>query len=307
LWSLSDLDRKKFMQKNKKYPVAVQSNSLVSARYRLSLGEQRMVLMMISKIDYKDEAFQGYEISIKDLASTLEINEDCAYREAQSITDKLLKRLLRIQQANGTLLKCAWIAEAIHQPGCVTLTPAPSLRPYLLELRERFTAVPLAQIKGLRSQYSVRIYMLLCQYSSIGEFDLTVGDFRDMLALEKKYQRFNELRRWVLDAAKKELDAKADFSFTLETLRAGKTITTLKFIIVKNKKEQAIPVDRKGKEESPVKAQLAKQRRFPEYWDEFLQYLEKNDPGLLPIVESDGPEAGLVKVPYLTWLRELKK
>ncbi|MCI5184024.1 MAG: RepB family plasmid replication initiator protein, partial [Candidatus Electrothrix sp. AW1] len=55
------------MQKSKKNPSAVQANSLVSARYRLSLAEQRMVLMMISKIDYNDKAFQGYEISIKEL------------------------------------------------------------------------------------------------------------------------------------------------------------------------------------------------------------------------------------------------
>lgn len=224
------------MQKSKKNPSAVQANSLVSARYRLSLAEQRMVLMMISKIDYNDKAFQGYEISIKELVDTLEISKDCAYREAQTITDKLLKRSLRIQQADGSLLKCSWIAKAVHRPGNVTLTPAPSLRPYLLGLRKCFTIVPLTHIKGLRSQYSVRIYMLLRQYRNLGRFDLAVNDFRKMLDLENKYKRFNELRRWVLDVARKELDAKAELSFTLETVRKGKTISTLKFTIVRKQK-----------------------------------------------------------------------
>ncbi len=227
---------KKNMQKSKKNPSAVQANSLVSARYRLSLAEQRMVLMMISKIDYNDKAFQGYEISIKELVDTLQISKDCAYREAQTITDKLLKRLLWIQQADGSLLKCSWIVEAVHRPGNVTLTPAPSLRPYLLELRKCFTIVPLKHIKGLRSQYSVRIYMLLRQYANLGRFDLAVDDFRKMLDLENKYKRFNELRRWVLDVARKELDAKAKLSFTLETVRKGKTISTLKFTIVRKQK-----------------------------------------------------------------------
>jgi plasmid replication initiation protein len=280
---------KKFMQKTQKGPIAVQSNSLVSARYRLSLGEQRMVLMMISKIDYKDEAFQGYEISIKELASTLEINEDCAYREAQTITDKLLKRLLRIQQPNGRLLKCAWIAEAIHQPGSVTLTPAPSLRPYLLELRERFTIVPLAQIKGLRSQYSVRIYMLLRQYINLGKFDLAVDDFREMLALEKRYSKFYELRRWVLDVAKKELDDKADISFMLETSRKGKTITTLKFIIIKNKKQskresrggETQPAVSSAEQPSNIKKHKPDFAAFDEsekkLFNDFLAYAKKHD------------------------------
>ena len=85
--------------------------------------------------------------------------------------------------------------------------------------------------------------MLLRQYINIGEFDLAVDDFRAMLALEKKYLRFNELRRWVLNVAKEELDEKADLTFTLETIRRGKTIFTLKFIIITNKKKKNKEID----------------------------------------------------------------
>lgn len=303
----------KIMPKNEKHPVAVQANSLVSARYRLTLGEQRMVLMMICKIGYEDEAFQGYEITIKELSGTLQLNEDCAYREANVITDKLLKRMLRIKRADGSLLKCNWIAEAIHQPGSVTLTPAPSLRPYLLELRERFTIVPLAQVKGLRSQYSVRIYMLLRQHLGLGRFEVTVDDFKAMLDIEEKYQKFNELKRWVLEASRKELTEKSDLSFNLETLRTGRTITRLKFIIVKNKPKTAektkagnIAKSLEKIADATVNPPPVSRWIFPEYWDEFLQYIEKEDPGLLPIIASDGPECMLVKEPYNKWSREFK-
>lgn len=301
------------MPKTEKQPVAVQANSLVSARYRLTLGEQRMVLMMICKIDYEDEAFKGYVISIKELAETLQLNEDCAYREANGITDRLLKRILRIKRPDGSLLKCNWIAEAIHQPGSVTLTPAPSLRPYLLELRERFTIVPLNHIKGLRSQYSVRIYMLLRQYLGLGSFELDVDEFKEILGIDDKYQRFNELRRWVVEAAQKELNEKADLSFKLETLRTGRTITRLKFIIIKNKPKSSEKTKAGNIAKSLEKISDATFNRppvnrwvFPEYWDEFLQYIEKEDPGLMPIIASDGPECMLVKVPYHKWSREFK-
>ena len=298
-----------------KQPVAVQANSLVSARYRLTLGEQRMVLMMICKIDYKDEAFKGYVISIKELAETLQLNEDCAYREANVITDRLLKRILRIKRPDGSLLKCNWIAEAIHQPGSVTLTPAPSLRPYLLELRERFTIVPLNQIKGLRSQYSVRIYMLLRQYLGIGSFDLDVDEFKAMLGIDDKYQRFNELRRWVIEAAQKELNEKSDISFKLETIRKGKVISKLRFIIIKKKLKEVktAKTGNIGKIVEKVTSAAvnppqppARRWNFPEYWDEFLKYIEQKDPGLLPIIASDGPECMIVKFPYTKWRREFK-
>lgn len=232
------------MSRKKNSSVAVQSNSLVSAQYRLSLSEQFLVLMMISKIDYKDEDFQGYGISIKELANTLQLNEKCAYREAHTITDKLLKRILRIPRANGSLLKCNWIASAEHFPGRIILTPAPALRPYLLELRERFTKTPLEQVSGLRSQHSVRIYMLLRQYLNLGKFDLTVEEFRNMLSLENQYPRFSELKRWVINPSQKELKLKTDLSFKLITSKNGRSVSSLKFIIInddrkKNKKPDA--------------------------------------------------------------------
>lgn len=293
------------MSPSKKNSMAVQANSLISARYRLTLGEQFLVLVMISKIDYKDSDFQGYEISIKELANTLQLNEDCTYREANTITDKLLKRILRIPRADGSLLKCNWIASAEHFPGRIVLTPSPALRPYLLELRKRFTKIPLEQMKGLRRQHTVRIYMLLRQYVGIGSFELTVDEFRAILSLEKQYQRFSEMRRWVLDPAQKELRLKSDLSFKLETTKTGRTIFSLKFIIVKNKIKERKKSEGKVVEPFTALHTTTKQRKFPEYWDEFLKYLEQNDPGLLPIIASDGPECGIVKVPYLTWRKEV--
>jgi len=294
-------------------PVAVQANSLVSARYRLTLGEQFLVLMMISKIGYDDQDFQGYEITIKELADTLQLNEDCTYREANAITDKLLKRPLRIKRADGSLLKCNWIASAEHFPGLVVLTPASKLRPYLLELRERFTKTPLQQVKGLRSQHTVRIYMLLRQHLGLGKFELDVSEFKAMLDIEKQYPRFSELRRWVLESSRRELTEKSDLSFKLETLRTGRTITRLKFIIVKNKPKSSEKTKAGNIAKSLEKISDATFNRppvnrwvFPEYWDEFLQYIEKEDPGLLPIIASDGPECMLVKVPYNKWSRKFK-
>ena len=223
--------------KKKKLIAAVQANSLISARYKLSLNEQRIILIMISKISPNDKDFQGYELSVAEIAKLFEMDEKSAYREIILIASNLLKKPLRIKQADGSLLLCNWIAEAVYNTGKLTIKPAPSLKPYLLELRERFTIVPLEQAGKLRSIYSIRIYQFLKQYYNLGSFDLNVSEFREILTLENRYLKFYELRRCVLDVAKKELDEKADLTFTLETIRRGKTIFRLKFIIIKNKKK----------------------------------------------------------------------
>jgi plasmid replication initiation protein len=308
------------MPKKKKDPTAVQANSLVSARYRLTLGEQFLVLVMISKIDYQDSAFQGYEISIKELANTLQLNEDCTYREANNITDKLLKRILRISKPDGSLLKCNWIASAEHFSGRVVLTPAPALRPYLLELREKFTKVPLNQVKGLRSQYSVRIYMLLRQYVGLGSFELAVDEFREILSLEKQYPRFSEMRRWVINPAQKELKSKADLSFKLETEKTGRSISILKFIIIKNKKQSAKTIKSNldiGKAsartvKSAVKSGPEPQEKpisripAPRYWKQYREYAKKkNDKLLLILIDSGEWDVPVLRCEYKIWERDV--
>ncbi len=268
---------------------------------------------MISRISPNDQIFQGYELSVAEIARLFEMDAKSVHREILLIASRLLKRPLRIKRADGSLLLCNWIAEAVYRSGSLTVTPAPSLKPYLLELRERFTAVPLEQVSQLRSIYSIRIYQLLKQYSGIGGFKVEVLEFREMLAIEKKYSKFHELRRCVLDVAKEELDEKSDISFKLETLRAGRIITRLKFIIVKNKPKSSektkagnITKSLEKIADAVVNQNTVNRWLFPEYWDEFLQYIEKEDPGLLPIIASDGPECMLVKVPYNKWSREFK-
>ncbi|MCP4491471.1 MAG: replication initiation protein [Gammaproteobacteria bacterium] len=83
----------------KKNPLVVQSNKLIEARYSLTVGEQRLILIMVSMIHPDDVDFYDYEISIKDLSQLLDVDFKSAYREADKITD----RFLHIPQANGAL------------------------------------------------------------------------------------------------------------------------------------------------------------------------------------------------------------
>ena len=144
-----------------------------------------------------------------------------------------------------------------------------------------------------------------------------------MLGLKTtQYAAIKDFKKYVLAQAKKEMEAidetgrhKSDLSFQVETIREGRKISRLKFIIVKNdmnavKKSKAENVGKSLQKiaDSAIKPQpIAKRFNFPEYWDEFLKYLEKNDPGLLPIIASEGSECMLVKAPYIAWQREFKR
>ena len=76
--------------------IITQSNHLVEARYNLSLGEQRLILAMIAKIQPDDEDFKPYRISIGELADFLGVAKGSAYHECKKITNNWLRVLIGI-------------------------------------------------------------------------------------------------------------------------------------------------------------------------------------------------------------------
>ena len=135
--------------------IVTQSNHLVQARYNLPLGEQRLVLTMISKIQPEDEDFKPHRISVSELAEFLGIDKGSAYRECKKITENLLKRVLSIEEPDG-LLQTNWVSSAkyIDGTGTVNLTIDPSLKPYLLQLKSNFTSCRLEMLLSFKKKFA---------------------------------------------------------------------------------------------------------------------------------------------------------
>jgi plasmid replication initiation protein len=307
----------------KKKAVVVQANSLVEARYRLSNLEQRLIFSLLSKIEADDDDLREYDIPLKELSQLMGIDLADAYKELAKLTKQLMTRVLTIKSKAGNLLHIHWLCRAEHKPGSVALSFVPDLKPYLLHLKSEFTICELETIAGFGGKYTIRIYMLLRQYASIGWREFELAELREILGIEKKeYPQYKEFSRRVLAQAKKEMDAvdeygrpKSDLSFEVETIREGRKITRLKFVIVRNKKKPAN--NSIGKAVSQVTASAVKTNPqpqpihqnwdFPEHWLEFLEYIEKHDPGMLTIIEQEGPNIRIVKYPYLKWEEKFKR
>ncbi|MCI5196178.1 MAG: RepB family plasmid replication initiator protein, partial [Candidatus Electrothrix sp. AW5] len=235
------------MNKNKKSHLVVQSNKLIEARYSLTLGEQRLILAMVSMIQPDDADFFDYAISMKNLSELLNIDLKSSYREANKITERLLERVLHIQRPNGALLKIHWVSSVLHEDGRVVLSFDPKLKPYLLLIKREFTKYNLSIAAQFQSIYSIRIYQLLKQYKGIGYREFKLDELKDILGLKKtQYTVFKDFYRRVLNQAKKEFEKKdksgkfqCDLTFELEKIREGRKIARLKFIIVEQEYQEA--------------------------------------------------------------------
>jgi plasmid replication initiation protein len=202
--------------------LVTKSNKLVEANYRLSVSEQRVIAVMASKVAPTDEDFMPYEFKVSDLAELLETGSKNLHERVRDTTKGLVGRVIQIREPKK-LIQVAWLSSATYHEGkgTVELCFDPSLRPYLLQLKERFTTYQLKNVVSLRSCHSVRIYELLKQYAAMKTRTFKPADLRAALGLEKdSYKTWKDFRLRVLNHASRELKTKTDISFTY-TVKKG--------------------------------------------------------------------------------------
>jgi len=225
--------------------VVTHSNKLTEARYSLSINEQRVVLFMISLIQPQDEDFKDYEVAVSDFSELLELNSKDNYARIKKVLRALLSKVLYIPKDDGKgYLMTHWVSSADYSDneGIINLSFDKKLKPYLLALKEQFTKYRLFTVTHFNSSYSIRIYMLLKQYESIGIREFELSDFKELLGLRDKYPRFADFRKRIITTAKKEFSRKdkagnyiSDITFQLETVTQRRKITKLRFLIEKQK------------------------------------------------------------------------
>jgi plasmid replication initiation protein len=238
------------IEKAVKTPMVVQSNRLIEARYRLSLGEQRLILAMISMIGRDDTDFKDYVIRLADFWKFLGTSNKNHYSEAKKITKRLLQRVLEIKTETGGLLQCNWISSAEYIPGkgIVKLCFDPKLKPYLLLLKEEFTRYGLTIIR-FKSVYSIRMYGLLKQYEAIGKRRIGVNELRAILGIrEDEYKSYKDLKRRVLCTAQKELGKEADVRFDFDEIKKGRKVVDIDFSVEKQPYQESFAFDYSGVE-----------------------------------------------------------
>lgn len=297
----------------------VQSNKLVEARYALTVGEQRLILAMVSKIKISDEDFTEYRISLAELSKILDMPLSYVYREIERITNLLMSRVLTIRDENGGWLKIHWICKARYANQSVSLSFMPDLKPYLIRLQNQFTICDLNIIRKFKSIYTIRIYQLLKQYQNIKEREFNLAEFRKIVGIDNNnYIEFCDFRKRVINQALKEMEAKdseCDLSFKLETIKEGRKITRIKFIIQQRKRAGENKKSAQVKQAPPVQLAsapappAARINRFPfEHDVAFGEWLAMKGLAvdLLQWAES-GKNSVICRVSYNDFLREREK
>jgi len=226
------------VKKEKQNSLVVKSNQMIEASYRLTLQEQRIILYMASLIQQDDEDFKPVRIELSNFAKM--IDSDINHTQMQQVTRDLLEKVLTIRQSRS-VLQIGWMssAEYFYGKGYVELEFSPKLKPYLLQLKERFTKFQLLDVIRLKHLYSIRFYELLKQYEPIGWRYFGLDELRGILGISAdEYTLYSNFKLKILKPVQKEFDQKynkgeLDFTFEYEEKKEGRKVAGLKFEILK--------------------------------------------------------------------------
>ena len=212
--------------------IAVKSNWLVEASYRMTLQEQRLILSCIGKLDPKKPVPKSLTLTAKELLANFpDIGESNAENILRDAVDKLWERSVIVTDPEQTE-EFRWIDKRIRYhkgEARVLIRFSEDIAKYLTQMSEQFTQVTLKNVSGLRSAYSIRIYELCQQFIKTRVRDISVEDFRELLQLNDIYPEFKALNQWVLTPSIKELNTKSNLDIKVEKLKTGRRITGLRF------------------------------------------------------------------------------
>lgn len=218
--------------------IAVVANQIIQARHRLDPRQQKVIAWAIGQIARDDQDFLCHRLEVSEFAKLTGSESGSLFKEMEQVTTSLLRSILEIREAAGNRArtKFQWLSKCVYTEGegVVELQFHSELKPYLLELKSRFTQLRLERFFRFRSSYTMRFFERIEMERGLNRlgWSATTEELWSWLGLEPgTYAKFGAFRANVLDIAARELTAKSDYSFTFETVKTGRRITGVQFSI----------------------------------------------------------------------------
>lgn len=217
--------------------IVKQDFKLVNAKYKLDTFEIKFILTALAQIDADDVEFKEYEIKVSELESKLqaELNET----RLKQFAKRLMSKPLEVPTDSGWIV-FNWFSKIQYfsKDSKFVVKIDDDLKPYLIELKERFIKYNLSYILPLSSNYSIRIYQLLKEYEKLKIRTFSLTELQDLLQVPPSLKIYNRFKEKVLLVAQKELFENCDIFFDYEEKKERKKVTDIIFRINANVKKK---------------------------------------------------------------------
>ena len=215
----------------------IKSNQLIQhARFSLSAQQQKVVLFIISQIEPYDEEFKLYQFKITEFCSMCGIEpKGNNYNLLKNAIKEIADKSLWITLENGKETLVRWIEKPYidEHSGNIQIKLDEDMKPYLLQLKEKFTEYELIYTLNFKSKYSIRLYEYLksIHYNKLKQYTTTIPIDSFQKILDSTYTDFKDFHTRVLKPAFKEINEYSDITFNYEIIKNGRKAVDIRLTV----------------------------------------------------------------------------
>lgn len=239
----------KMITKRKRGIIRAKSDFFRSARYGLTLTEHRIIYYALLHGQQTGQPFEPVTITVKEFQELCDVKGRGYYQVLHSITQDLTAKTIEIRykDEDGYHLTCIpWLIAITYHAKTTTVTIElnPKLKPFIDG--KPFTETEFYFLLKFSSSYSERLYEILKSLSFKALVDFDITDLRQRLGLESsnlnktagkvKYPNYNDLKRYVLEPALRDINQYTDLDIFMREKRGRYNRVETVYFTVRKKK-----------------------------------------------------------------------
>lgn len=211
------------------------SNYLVNASYKLSLNEQRIILLAISKLDSREQ-YSNRTVQIKsdEFCKRFSVKKSDFYNTINLTLESLFNRVVRIRN-DEIKHEFRFISSKKYYNNLsyFEITFSDQIMGYIIDLKDNFSRYDLKHVVNFKNKHSVRIYEILNEfrYKNIKKRVIKIEELKECLDLKNEYLRFNSFRQSVIDKAVNEINEHTNISVKYNKIyNSNKSVEAIEFV-----------------------------------------------------------------------------
>ena len=218
----------------------VQANTLITGKQGLKLNSAKLIRSAIMQVVYDDKELKTYVITIAEIADSFGISKSNVYRDIDEVTSDIISNPVYIKSEDAKKtqwIKIPWVTKCVYQSDVgVAIKLNDELKPYLLNLKEKYTQYTLDTVLAMKSVYSIRIFELLMERIKLKvlpkngvDVELSVEYIREACDCQDKYKTFANLNNRVIKGAVEEINRVTLYKIDISYKKKGRSVSAIIF------------------------------------------------------------------------------
>lgn len=116
-----------------------------------------------------------------------------------------------------------------YKEGSLTVRFTEEIMPYLTQVKKKFVLYNLKEVANFGSLYSTRLYELIQEFKDTGWLIKSVEQFREIFAVGKKFEKYNDFKRKTFGHAVNEINSQYEIDLKFEEIKEGRKVVAIRF------------------------------------------------------------------------------